>query len=437
MRFGQIVKHLDVSRARVATSSEAALASRPFDKYYGLNRARDIKKIHKVFTLEAYSIDVIGGGQFQRGELIFQYNVTVGAPFTIDKNFRFVSDRGGVLCVKYRVGTTVYRYALYGNQEDLNLSTDILAFTPYNGQVIASNCCFEFWVSYLHPQALVYGLTDDLKISTSILVNPDYPEEIERVIEGPDVLTKDDIGVALPETLPYEQLNQIWLDNEGIYVGDNGIDPFLGSPYPPVNYQLSIVPALNQIQWTLPDLIINAEFEILTFPGPPLIITPIVYVRITNYDGGDTTAEQAGTTVTLVGGNFRFVDTATDAGKLIKWPGGATATVVTVTDSTHAEVALNEANGPDEFAYLHPNLVFELWTWKATIGQFVKVASSTAPTIYASHLINEDGQPTFQIHINLSAPILSDVPSYVKAVDGSFEISSDTFTTSINTAAFP
>lgn len=59
----------------------------------------------------------------------------------------------------------------------------------------------------------------------------------------------------------------------------------------------------------------------------------------TSDNGGVTTASQSGTTVTLSGGAFTFTNTATDAGKMIKWTSGEEARILTVTDATHCVVA--------------------------------------------------------------------------------------------------
>lgn len=56
----------------------------------------------------------------------------------------------------------------------------------------------------------------------------------------------------------------------------------------------------------------------------------------TKNSGGGTTATQSGTGVTLAGGSFVLTDTATDAGKMIKWDTNQEAMIVTVTDPTHA-----------------------------------------------------------------------------------------------------
>lgn len=77
----------------------------------------------------------------------------------------------------------------------------------------------------------------------------------------------------------------------------------------------------------------------------------------TKDDSGVTTATQALTTVTLAGGAFVFTNTATDAGKMIKWDSGQEARIVTVTDATHAVVSVSQAVGAGEFTVYRTNQV--------------------------------------------------------------------------------
>lgn len=431
--FSHIVKRLDIAKARVATRSEAALALKPFDKYYGIQKTRPIVKIPTVFTLAANAIDVVGAGQFQRGELIFQYNVTVGASFIIDRPFQENVNLGGVLCVKYREGTVVKRYALYGTQKNVPTGTDILAFTPYSNQVIKSNCCFEFWVTYLHPQALTYGLDTDYKVTTALLVNPANAEELERVIAGAEALSKAEIGVAVPETLPHDQANQAWLDNDSddmFFFGDNGYDPILGSPYPPINYQALITTDPIRITWNLPDLHIKVFVNI--------VADVLQTISITNYDSGDTEASQVGNIVTLTGGALRFVDTASDAGREIKWgplfPNTSeTATVVSVISPTQAVVAEDQTVESGKFIYLPPGIVFKLFVWNTATSLFEEVADSVGGNsngyiyqLYDTLVMFPDLvlNPLWWSIVNQAG---TRVPAYVTATNGTKTISSANF----------
>lgn len=75
----------------------------------------------------------------------------------------------------------------------------------------------------------------------------------------------------------------------------------------------------------------------------------------TQDSSGVTTAARAGTTVTLVGGSFVFTNTATDAGKMIKWLTNEEARIVTVTDTTHCEVATSGTIAAATFTVFRTN----------------------------------------------------------------------------------
>lgn len=72
-------------------------------------------------------------------------------------------------------------------------------------------------------------------------------------------------------------------------------------------------------------------------------------------DSGTTVAVQATTTVTISGGSFTFTNTATDAGKMIKWDSGEEARIVTITDATHAVVANSATVGSGQFTVYRTN----------------------------------------------------------------------------------
>jgi len=75
----------------------------------------------------------------------------------------------------------------------------------------------------------------------------------------------------------------------------------------------------------------------------------------TSDDSGATTASQTLTTVTLAGGAFTLTDTATDAGKMIKWDSGQEARIVTVSSSTVAVVTPSQSVGSGEFTVYRTN----------------------------------------------------------------------------------
>lgn len=69
----------------------------------------------------------------------------------------------------------------------------------------------------------------------------------------------------------------------------------------------------------------------------------------TREDSGTTVISQNNVTVTLSGGAFTFTDTATDAGKVIKWDTGQTATIVAVLTPLTATVNTSTIIAPGEF----------------------------------------------------------------------------------------
>lgn len=78
-------------------------------------------------------------------------------------------------------------------------------------------------------------------------------------------------------------------------------------------------------------------------------------VTPTSDDSGTTVAVQSGTTVTLSGGVFVLTDTATDAGKVIKWDSGAEATIVTVSSPTVAVVLVSATVASGQFTVYRTN----------------------------------------------------------------------------------
>jgi len=102
----------------------------------------------------------------------------------------------------------------------------------------------------------------------------------------------------------------------------------------------------------------------------------------TRDDSGTTTAAQSGTTVTLTGGAFTFTNTATDAGKMIKWDTNEEARIVTVTDGTHAEVANSATVAAAEFAVFRTNQTGLATELKRT-GTYLAGAGNCETTVNA------------------------------------------------------
>lgn len=221
--FSQVVKYLDIVKSRKITSAEAdefdGKAS-PLSKYQHVLKTRPIKKLQVSFSLLAHTVPFSSVAFI--GQLMFQYNFTFNGKLFITSvlnNSALI--RGGCLTVKYRVGSTVYRYALCGSQEyiirlmgPLTHTINVMNFPLYDGQVIEKNCVFEFWANF--DSALAYdpiGVVGDLLIESSRLVNPATPDEIDRTYGSVAAIDRAAFAVALPAALPYAQATQVWLDN--------------------------------------------------------------------------------------------------------------------------------------------------------------------------------------------------------------------------------
>lgn len=110
---------------------------------------------------------------------------------------------------------------------------------------------------------------------------------------------------------------------------------------------------------------------------------------VTQEDSGATTASQSTTTVTLSGGSFVFTDTATDAGKLIRWDTGAEATIVTVSSPTSVVVANSATVGAGEFT---------VYMIQQTILDMVEIVRSNTYVTAGSGCGTTNSTPDIFIH---------------------------------------
>lgn len=209
--FNDIVpKRLNILPARQATLAEAQSAPIPFDKYYTLQPARDIKKIVTYLDLPAFECPA---ADFKYvGQLLFQYNVVVPAPFYIVNPIVESGHVGGTLTVKWRVGNLVHRYFIAGYQRKAVIVNpppyttelrDFQTFPFYTTQLIPVNCVFEFWG--MPTFALNPGLPDGYNIAMSFLNDPQDPDQTRIDIQLAAPLLNIAIGNNLPVALPVAQ----------------------------------------------------------------------------------------------------------------------------------------------------------------------------------------------------------------------------------------
>lgn len=217
--FTTALKYLDYQKSRVATLDEASHTPLPFDKYYGLVKARDIKKIFSFITLPRTVFPYPSGGLHK---LMGQFNVTLPGDFYIlNANTTPVSENvmDCYVTVKWRVGTTVYRYVLSISNRAYAPWTNYVYGTPfYTNQRIGAECCFEIWRDSIFSPKFVgateFGIQEEIALMTSFFRNPATPEELSVELDQADNFkTVDDIGFTMPAPMDIDQPTIIWNNN--------------------------------------------------------------------------------------------------------------------------------------------------------------------------------------------------------------------------------
>lgn len=205
--FERVVKYLDLRKA----SKDTTQNTKPLTLY----RGRCIKKLNIAFVVPAFNAPNPGYATLFR-----QYN------YTATKDF-YVFDVYGynptilvyAMCIKYRVGNTVYRYRLpvTNNSVSIALYEPLLAGAVqapmYNNEVIKANFCIEFWSSAF-PAAIV--ALAPYYIKTNLIRNPVSASEVSDVIgwSVAETMARADLDVAFPEDLPTPYASgSAWLTN--------------------------------------------------------------------------------------------------------------------------------------------------------------------------------------------------------------------------------
>lgn len=222
MNFQDVVKYLDLRKA----AKDLTFVTKPLTLF----KSRPIKKVRDSIHLEPFF--TLGAISINGPTLLFQYNVTVGYPFSlhITPEADLTLTGGfinGALTVKWREGNDVQRYTInvpYLNYEGFPFFHMLAQFSnTYTGQVIPSNCVFEFWsFSSIGPLGVIpAGLT--LKLSK--LRNPVNADDVGVILQSVTPYVSERFaasfigdsagtyGTDLPETLPYDQPIDAWLDN--------------------------------------------------------------------------------------------------------------------------------------------------------------------------------------------------------------------------------
>lgn len=209
--FQDVQKYLRRIKGRKATDADLQNSNVLPDptKYDGKRtRTRDIKWISTCIVLPVFSQDFSATSRVFR--LMFQYNVAFTSNFYIlnsgDLDF-VIKTRNCFITVKWRVGTTVFRYML----TPTNVYFNPVKIEQYTNKLIGANCVFEVWSA--RNSAFPSGITQPLKIKTSLLSIPNTPDDLELDFNANPPLQLATIGVNLPEILPYNQPDIVWNNN--------------------------------------------------------------------------------------------------------------------------------------------------------------------------------------------------------------------------------
>ena len=185
-------------------------------KQSSIYKVRAISKIPYYVHLTAFESALAP----KNGRLLFQFNCSLPANFRIIEPIRqSVNLSKGILTVKFRVGSIVYRYVIWGDEQKSQSALggdilDIYDFPIYTNELIGKNCCFEYWsiqrvgVSVVRPNGIL-----DFKLHTSLSFDPSTVEQTEVILEAGNPIEPVTLGSTFPEALPTSQETIAWLDN--------------------------------------------------------------------------------------------------------------------------------------------------------------------------------------------------------------------------------
>lgn len=209
MDFAAAVKYLDKVVSRVATESESSRA-----KDFSRLSSRDIKKLHYYLTIPAkyYDYDEIKNEQVPR--MLFQYNVILpGSSYILEVPSVTGILKCGVLCVKYRVGSVVYRYRL-ARSSNLPNPLKYTYFPAYNREILQPYAVIEFW--FTGTSAMFKydaGVVSPISFKLSKLVNPTTPDQTAVIADAAAALDISAIGFDMDASLPISQPTIVYTSN--------------------------------------------------------------------------------------------------------------------------------------------------------------------------------------------------------------------------------
>ena len=190
-----ITRRLDINKASVTDTCNPKARA----------KGRAIKKIPYIFTVPATSFDMSTTNLKQKGLLLAQYNYTAPAAFKV---LHANSPTGGdfvlnppAICIRYRVGTTVYRYRLpYNNSavEAVLLSSGRVQCPVYVNQLIKANFTVEFWTGHIAGISGQQFSMPAFTVETNLLVLPDNSDSLYDSFDASESLTRAALSIAMP-----------------------------------------------------------------------------------------------------------------------------------------------------------------------------------------------------------------------------------------------
>lgn len=208
-----ITRRLDISQADVTTACQHKERS----------KGRAIKKIPWKFTVPATSNDLTTLGIIE-GCLLQQFNYTAPHSFRLLDAFMIRQFQSAtvipLVCVKWRVGSTVHRYMLPYAESTQNIIANYNSKVQaplYNRERILPNFTIELWSHYLNYQIPSFArtvATDLTVLTTSLLSIPDNSDSLDDSFNVEETIMRATLVSTFPEALPTVTTdNSSWLTN--------------------------------------------------------------------------------------------------------------------------------------------------------------------------------------------------------------------------------
>lgn len=217
--FSSVVKPF----SRVLATKDTTVVTKPLS----ITAVRAIRPIQSTLTIPEHLVTVapttIAEAAATGRRLLFQFNCSAVHEFTLTNvpnrdNYGRLSS--GYLVIRWRVGSTVYRYLLQktvtlpGKRVINYWGGEIDGFQSYTGQVIKSNFCLEYYSMFVRNGTIESrGINSAMSFQTSIINAPTMADPEVFSAATPIVYDQADLAATPLYEFPQSQTNIAWLDN--------------------------------------------------------------------------------------------------------------------------------------------------------------------------------------------------------------------------------